>query len=106
MNDKKKYGTIWKENPDLIPIGGRWVYAIGIVQDKRTGNLRVRIAKGRIKGYTKRNERGELEVHPQNPNDPITQPNRLNIKTLKEWETLNPYVKKWLEQLRKENEKK
>jgi len=105
MTNKEKYGTVWKEPPDLIPIGGRWVYAVGIIQDKRTGSLRVRVAKGKIKGYTKRNDRGELEVHAKNPNDPITQPNRLNIKNLKEWETINPFVKKWLEQLCKEKEK-
>ena len=65
----------------------------------------MRVAKGKIKGYTKRNDRGELEGHPKDSNDPITQPNRLNFKNLKEWETLNPYVKKWLEQLPKETKK-
>ena len=102
MNDEKKYGTIWKETPDLIPIGGQWIYAVGIVQDKTTGTLRVRVAKGKIKGFTRRNEKGELEVHPKDPMDPITQPNRLNIKTLKEWETINQHVKKWLKALQKE----
>lgn len=100
MSKKEEYGTIWLEKPDLIPIGGRWAYAVGLVKDKRTGAIRVRVAKGKVKGYTRRNEKGELEIHPENPADPLTQPNRLNIKDFKEWEELTPYVKKWIGKLR------
>lgn len=99
ISDEKKYGTVWRQPPDLIPLGGQWAYAIGIVQDKRTGNLRVRVAKGKVKGYTRRNEKGELEVHPKDPNDPVTQPTRLNVKDLREWEIVDRLVKKWLPQL-------
>jgi len=105
MSDERKYGAVWKQPPDLIPIGGQWVYAVGIVQDKRTGNLRVRVAKGKVKGYTRRNDKGELEVHPKNPSDPITQPTRLNVKNLKEWETIDRLVKKWLPQLHEESKR-
>jgi hypothetical protein len=94
--ESEKFGTSWKEPPDIIPIGGQWLYAIGIVQDKQTGELRVRVAKGKIRGYIKRNDQGVLEAHPKDPMDPLTQPNRLNIKSLREWEKIDQFVKKWL----------
>ncbi len=97
--ESEKFGAPWTEPPDLVPIGGQWLYAIGIVQDKQTGNIRVRIAKGKVKGYVKRNERGELETHPKDPSDPISQPNRLNVKDPKEWEKIDQLVKKWLKKV-------
>ena len=104
LEDEKKFGNVWKEPPDLIPIGGQWLYAVGIVQDKQTENIRVRIAKGKIKGYTKRNEQGELEAHPKDAIDPITQPNRLNVKNLKEWNDIDKHVKKWLAKIPEKGE--
>jgi len=106
MSKREEYGTFWLEKPDLIPIGGLWIYAIGLVQDRRTKTVRVRVAKGKVKGYTRRNEKGELEIYPENLNDPITQPNRLNIKDFKEWESLTPYVKKWAAKLKALSERK
>jgi hypothetical protein len=94
--EKETFKTHWKEPPDLIPIGGQWLYAIGIIQDEQTGSTRVRIAKGKVKGYVKRNEQGKLEAFPKDANDPITQPNRLNIKDQKEWEKIDQFVKKWV----------
>lgn len=94
--ENKKFETSWKEPPDLVPIGGQWLYAVGIVLDLQAGTMRVRIAKGKAKGYVKRNERNELEVHPKDPIDPITQPNRLNVKNSTEWEKIDRLVRKWL----------
>jgi hypothetical protein len=102
--EKEKFGSSWKEPPDLIPIGGQWLYAVGIVLDKQTESIRVRIAKGKIKGYTKRNARGDLEAHPKDAIDPISQPNRLNIKTLKEWNKIDELVKKWLAKIPEKKE--
>jgi hypothetical protein len=94
--EKEKYGTSWKEPPDLIPIGGQWLYAVGIIQDKNTSVRRVRVAKGKIKGYTKREENGELKAYPKDASDPISQPNRINIKSIDEWNKIDRVVKKWL----------
>ncbi len=94
--EERKFETSWKEPPDLVPIGGQWLYAIGIVVDPQTGTMKVRIAKGKAKGYVKRNEDKELEAHPKDPIDPITQPNRLNIKSSTEWEKIDRLVRKWL----------
>jgi hypothetical protein len=93
------YGTVWLDKPDLIPIGGKWAYGVGLVQDKKTKTIRLRVVKGKVKGYTRRNEKGELEIHSENPLDPISQPNRLNIKSFEEWKILTPLVEKWARKL-------
>ncbi|MFX1474386.1 MAG: hypothetical protein ACFFCO_02765 [Promethearchaeota archaeon] len=92
----REYGTDWVEPPDLITIGGKWVYAVGLVKDRYSDSLRLRIAKGKVKGYTKRSEEGVLEAFPEDPLDPVTQPNRLNIKTVQEWQDILKVVEKWL----------
>jgi len=97
--DAEEFGATWSEPPDLLPIGGKWVYAVGLVKEKGSDVLRLRIAKGPVKGYTKRNPKGVLEAFPDNPLDPLTQPNRLNLKTVEEWEQIAKLVKKWLSKL-------
>jgi hypothetical protein len=83
----------------LLPIGGKWVYAVGLVKEKGSGLLRLRIAKGPVKGYTKRNSEGVLEAFPTDPLDPLAQPNRLNLKTIEEWEQIAKLVQKWVSKL-------
>jgi hypothetical protein len=97
--DAEEFGATWYEPPDLLPIGGKWVYAVGLVKEKGSEMLRLRIAKGPVKGYTKRNVKGALEVFPNDPLDPIAQPNRLNLKTVEEWEQIVQLAKKWLSKL-------
>lgn len=97
--DAEEFGATWYEPPDLLPIGGKWVYAVGLVKEKGSDMLRLRIAKGPVKGYTKRNPKGVLEVFPNDPLDPIAQPNRLNLKTVEEWEQILRLVNKWLSKL-------
>jgi hypothetical protein len=92
----REFGSDWVEPPDLITIGGQWVYAVGLVKDRYSDSLRLRIAKGKVKGYTKRSEEGVLEAFPEDPLDPVTQPNRLNIKTGQEWQDILKVVEKWL----------
>jgi hypothetical protein len=91
-----QFGSDWVEPPDLITIGGQWVYAVGLVKDRYSDSLRLRIAKGKVKGYTKRSPEGVLEAFPDDPLDPMTQPNRLNIKTGEEWQGILKVVDKWL----------
>jgi hypothetical protein len=97
--DAEEFGATWSEPPDLLPIGGKWVYAVGLVKERGSGILRLRIAKGPVKGYTKRNPKGVLEAFPNDPLDPLAQPNRLNLKTVEEWEQVVMLVKKWLSKL-------
>ena len=92
----REFGSDWVEPPDLITIGGQWVYAVGLVKDRYSESLRLRIAKGKVKGYTKRSAEGVLEAFPEDPMDPITQPNRLNIKTVQEWKDIIKVIEKWL----------
>jgi len=96
---REEFGSEWCEPPDLLPIGGKWVYAVGLVRERGSDVLRLRIAKGKVKGYTKRNPQGMLEAFPDNPLDPLTQPNRLNIKTAEEWRQLAKLVEKWLHKI-------
>jgi hypothetical protein len=97
--DAEEFGATWSEPPDLLPIGGKWIYAVGLVKERGSGMLRLRIAKGPVKGYTKRNPKGVLEAFPNDPLDPLAQPNRLNLKTVEEWEQITKLVKKWLSKL-------
>jgi len=95
----EEYGSRWVDC-QLIPIGGQWCYCVGIVQDIRTNELKVRVAKGKVKGYVRRNPDGKLEVFPNDPKNPISQINRLNIKDFSEWEMLTVAVKEWCEKLK------
>ncbi len=103
--DKKKsnkYETEWKEC-EVIPLGGFWAYACGIVEDKE-GNVKVRIAKGKVLGKVWR-EKGELKHKYDNPKKPISQVNRLNIKSKGEWGEVKKLVDKYIENLEKDNAK-
>jgi len=96
MSEKRIFErSQWIEPPVLFPIGGRWVVAVGKIRDS-SGVEKVRIAKGQIKGITKRTSRG-LECLPEDPLDPVKLQNKINIKTLHELEFIYTEVKKLLE---------
>ena len=94
------YGSIWIEY-QLIPLGGFWAIAVGIISDKDGKGKKLRIAKGRIKG-TIRLKMGKQTPEIDDPKDPISQVNRLNIKTRKEWEEIKVLVEEYLTKLEKE----
>lgn len=78
----EKYASQWIQS-ELLPIGGKWVYIVGIITD-HTGKRKVRIAKGPLKS----------------PGDKVpAQVQRLNIKNYAEWEKLTPLVKKFCDKL-------
>jgi len=95
----EKYGTNWIRF-DPIKLGGFWAYVIGIIEDKTTGDRKVRISKGKVKGKVRR-EKGELVYEYENKYDPITQVNRLNIKNKAEWEKIKQLVDKYIVELEK-----
>jgi hypothetical protein len=93
--EKKMFGrSEWTAPPVLFGIGGKWALAVGRIRDA-AGTEKVRIAKGQIKGYTKR-ENGILKCYPNDPMDPIRQQNKLNLKSLQELEFIYKEAKKLL----------
>jgi hypothetical protein len=75
------------ENPELIALGGEWAYSVAITDDGTSKS--VRIAKGKIKGEFYRNHStGEMVLNPEDPMNPISLVNKINIKRLSEWEKL------------------
>lgn len=100
MVAKNGYGSVWVEY-QLIPLGGFWAVAVGIIKDKSSGSKKLRIAKGRIKG-TIRLKLGKPTPEIDNQSDPISQVNRLNVKTRGEWEKIKVLVEEYLTKLEKE----
>ena len=93
----KTYQTKWVEPPDIIGIGGKWAYAIGVVVDS-SGRKKIRIAKGPVRGYVKK-EKEKTEIHPDDPGNPIAQIQKINFKSIEEYESLGKYMKKWAKKL-------
>jgi hypothetical protein len=91
------YGTKWLEY-EVIYLGGYWAFVIGIVQEKSSGEKKVRITKGKIKGFTFKKD-GKTFCKFLDDNDPITQVNRLNIKSKESWEEIKKIVDKYLKKL-------
>ncbi|RLJ02174.1 MAG: hypothetical protein DRP11_03325 [Candidatus Aenigmatarchaeota archaeon] len=88
----------WKEY-ELVKLGGFWAFCVGIVEDN-IGIKKVRIAKGKVKGKVlKDKEKFEYEL--KDKNDPITQVNRLNIKSREEWEEIKRLVEKYMKKIEK-----
>lgn len=98
MAEKKLFGSEW-EDYDLIKLGGFWAIAVGHVIDN-TGIKKVRIAKGKVKGKVFKDEKGNIQYELDNKSDPITQVNRLNIKTAEEWQEIKKLVDKWIAKLK------
>jgi hypothetical protein len=88
----KKFARENVDKPDLISLGGKWLYAVSVVSDEQGGKA-VRIAKGQILGNWRRNkDTREMEYFPNDPMNPITLPSKINIKTLDEWNRLQTPV--------------
>ena len=94
MVEERKYYTEWEEY-ELVPLGGLWAYAIGVVKDQ-SGNRKLRIAKGKIKGKVFKEE-GKIKYTLDNDKNPISQINKFNIKSREEWEKIKPVVEKFLD---------
>ncbi|MCS7106221.1 MAG: hypothetical protein NZ942_02815 [Candidatus Aenigmarchaeota archaeon] len=72
---------------------------MGIVKDN-LGIRKLRIAKGKIKGKVFRDEKGKINFELSDEKNPITQVNRLNIKSYEEWEKIKSLVDKWITKLK------
>jgi len=81
--EKKEFGTEW-EDYTLVPLGGKWYFVVGIVRDTRSGERKVRVAKGPMK----------------NPGQKMpSQVQRLNVKSFDEWQRLTSLVEKFCTKL-------
>lgn len=80
---QKEFGTEW-EDYTLVPLGGKWYFVVGIVRDTRSGERKVRIAKGPMKDPTQKMP---------------SQVQRLNVKSFDEWQRLTSLVEKFCEKL-------
>ena len=97
--ENKKYSTAWVKF-EAVKLGGLWAYVVGTIEDKATGDRKVRIAKGKVKGKVHW-EKGELVYTYVDSKDPISQISRLNIKNKVEWEKIKALVDKYIEELEK-----
>lgn len=89
---KEKYSKKNLEKPELIPLGGKWAYSVALVRDWNN-NTCVRIAKGQIRGnFYRDKESGEMVLTPDDPMNPISLVNKINIKRFSEWDKLQKLV--------------
>jgi len=93
VETKNKFGSRWVQK-DVILLGGMWGIVVGIIEDINTGDLKIRIAKGKIKGKVKR-VLGKLQAEYENKDDPVAQVNRLNLKSRAEWEQVKQLCDKY-----------
>lgn len=78
MTDEMR--TTWR-TMQVLPLGGKWAFVVGVVDDGQ--GLKVRVAKGKMRDAY---EMGEC---------PISQINRFNLKA-KDWEKLRVAIEKAL----------
>lgn len=79
-----KYAKDRLEAPQLIALGGKWAYSVGIVSDDNGKS--VRIAKGPLKGAFYRDKStGDMVLKPDDEMHPISEVNKINIKGSEEW---------------------
>ena len=78
------YSTTWVKNPVLIPLGGVWAYAVGIVVDKDGGDAKLRIIKGKRSA--------------DKPGG-VSQVQRMNFKNRKQWDDVKALVDLTFDQL-------
>jgi hypothetical protein len=105
VEPSEKYARENVETPELIPLGGEWAYSVALVSDEKSDKA-VRIAKGKIRGGFYRDKTTkEMVLQPDDPRNPISLVNKINIKRLAEWDKLQAPVLKRLraiEEARKE----
>lgn len=99
QKERMPFSSQW-EDYDLIKLGGFWCVAVGIVRDN-TGIRKLRISKGKVKGKVFKDEKGEIQYELYDKKDPISQVNRLNIKSVEEWSKIKIFVEKWMIKLKK-----
>lgn len=98
-NAEERFSRENIETPELLPLGGQWAYSVALVRDERNDKA-VRIAKGKIKGNFWRDKTtNEMVLKPDDPMDPISLVNKINIKRLSEWDKLQSPVLKRLRAL-------
>ena len=86
-----KYAKERLEAPELIALGGKWAYSVGLVSDETSKS--VRIAKGTIKGAFYRDKQtNEMVLKPDDKMHPISEVNKINVKGLDEWSRLQKPV--------------
>jgi len=89
-----RFKSEW-ENYDLIKLGGFWAIAVGTIVDN-IGIRKMRIAKGKVKGKVFRDGKKKIQYELYDKKDPITQVNRINVKTKKEWNKVKKLGDKWI----------
>jgi hypothetical protein len=95
----EKYAKENVDVPDLLPLGGKWAYAVSIITDL-SGEKEVRIAKGTIiGGFYRDRQTHEMVLKPDDPMRPIKQQNKINIKRVSDWTRLQAPVIKRLQAL-------
>jgi len=99
MAEKPKFGSEWIEYK-LIKLGGFWAIAVGTIVDNM-GIKKVRIAKGKVKGKVFKDDKGNIQYEIYNKKDPISQVNRINIKSVDEWNQIIKEVESRLKKLSK-----
>jgi hypothetical protein len=72
---------------------------VGIITDS-AGIRKLRIAKGKVKGKVFKDEKGNIQYELDNKKDPITQVNRLNVKSFEEWQEIKKLGDKWIAKLK------
>ena len=88
------------EPPLLLPLGGEWTYSVALTEDA-SGGKSVQICKGKIIGDFRKNpETGKVVLTPNDPLNPITKVNKINIKRLEEWAELQRPVASRLKELK------
>ncbi|MBU0493023.1 MAG: hypothetical protein KKA73_14295 [Chloroflexi bacterium] len=83
MTEDVERKTTWR-TLQVLSLGGKWAFVIGIIDDGQ--GLKVRVAKGKMRDSY---EMGEC---------PISQVQKFNLKT-KDWEKLRPAIEKALADL-------
>jgi hypothetical protein len=89
---RSQYARENLEAPVLMPLGGEWTYSVALTEDS-SGGKSVQICKGKILGnFHKDQSTGKMILKPDDPMNPITKANKINIKRLAEWAGLQKPV--------------
>lgn len=87
----EKYASEWLPGYVIIPRRGGHAWQVGIIQDAR-GNLRVRLASGRMTTAENPDPDGP-------PLAAVKQTNRVNVTNIEEWDKVAAAVRQKLEEL-------
>ncbi len=87
----EKYASEWLPGYVIIPRRGGHAWQIGIIKDAR-GNLRVRLASGRMTAVDNPDPDGP-------PLAAVKQTNRVNVTNIEEWDKVAAAVREKLQDL-------